>query len=273
MAIDEAGEQSRIFGEVADLYDAARPGYPSELFDTVLDYAKSAEHSTALEIGAGTGKATVPLAARGVPLVCVEPDPRMAEVLRRNTARHPGVTVEVGGFEEWQPGERRFGLLFAATCWHWIDPTRRWELAHQVLEPGGSVALCWNPQGVLDPELHARLTELNRRHGVSGPMFDLAADYHEAPGTDGADRAYDHWPEAECRRDGRFTDLRSLRFREPVRYDSESYVRLLASISAYRVLPADARARALDAVATLLDAHGGGIDLIQFSDLFLARRR
>ncbi|MBC3843920.1 class I SAM-dependent methyltransferase [Streptacidiphilus sp. 4-A2] len=259
---------ARVFGEAAELYDAARPGYADALVAEVLAYARLGDRP-ALEVGAGTGKATVPFAAQGIPLVCVEPDPRMAEVLRRNTERYPGVRVEVGGFEEWQPGSRRFGLLFAATCWHWLDRARRWDLAHTVLDPGGSLALFWNPHSVLDTGLHAGLAEIDRRHGIEdSPHSEPSSAYGDRPGDWGDD--FD-WPETECRRDGRFTDLRSFRFRQEVRYGTERYLSHLASVSTYRVLPDDRREQALADTARLLDAHGGGIDMLHVSDLFLAR--
>lgn len=78
-----------VFGQAAEEYDAGRSGYAAELVDEVLGYA-ALDGLTALEAGAGTGKASVLFAERDVPLVCVEPDPQMAEVLRRNTAGHPG---------------------------------------------------------------------------------------------------------------------------------------------------------------------------------------
>ena len=45
------------FGAVADAYERFRPEYPAELYDVVATYA-GAPIRTALEIGAGTGKAT-----------------------------------------------------------------------------------------------------------------------------------------------------------------------------------------------------------------------
>ena len=54
-----------MFGEVAEQYDAARPSYPDELFDTVIEYGGLTPGGTALEIGAGTGKATTRLRRAG----------------------------------------------------------------------------------------------------------------------------------------------------------------------------------------------------------------
>ena len=145
-----------VFGEVAEQYDAARPGYAQEVAAAVLPYADLGDRP-AVEIGAGTGKTSVLFAAHGIPLVCVEPDPRMAEVLHRTTARYPQVQIQVSRFEQWEPGSRRFGLLFAATSWHWLDPERRWELARAAVKPGGAVALFWNPPERALPALLLRV--------------------------------------------------------------------------------------------------------------------
>ncbi|GAA2795865.1 class I SAM-dependent methyltransferase [Kitasatospora sp. CM 4170] len=258
----------RVFGEAARLYDAGRPAYADALVSEVLAYADLGE-GAALEVGAGTGKATALFAARGVPLTCVEPDPRMAEVLRCNTARFPRVQVEVGGFEEWEPDGRRFGLLFAATSWHWVDPRRRWDAVHAALRPGGAVALFWNPHGVVDAGLYAELADIDRRHGVATSPHNVPASSY---GVEAGSGEEDFWPEAECRGDGRFTDLRAFRFRQDVHYGTDRYLAFLASVSSYRVLPAERREQALAETARLLDARGGGIDMLHLSDLFLARR-
>ncbi|MEV6581700.1 class I SAM-dependent methyltransferase [Streptomyces sp. NPDC051582] len=275
--------RSRVFGEVAEVYDAARPGYVDALVTEVVAYAAPGGRGrAALEIGAGTGKATVAFAealggASGgafAELVCVEPDARMAQVLRRNTENGPGarvpVRVHVGAFEDWRPDGRDFGLAFAATSWHWTDPQRRWDLVHDALAPGGALALFWNPQGVRDADLHAALAAVDRRHGVTGAAHGvLASSFGEVPGHWAGLPAA--WPEDECRRDGRFTDLRSVRYRQDLDYDTDRYLGCLASLSCYRVLPAARRDEALAETAEVLDAHGGGIPMTLFNDLFLAR--
>ncbi|MBP0451589.1 class I SAM-dependent methyltransferase [Kitasatospora sp. RG8] len=270
-----AGEQvdrarAQLFGEVAELYDTARPGYSDALVTEVLAYAALGDR-TAVEVGAGTGKATVPFAEPGTPLVCIEPDPRMAEVLRRNTARFPAVRVRSGRFEDWRPGGRRFGLLLAASSWHWVDPQRRWDLAHGALAPGGALALFWNPHRVRDARLQAALAEVDRRHGMANTPHGVpASSFGEVPGSS---LGPDGWPEAECRRDGRFTDLRAVRYRQDRSYDTDGYLDLLASLSAYRALPSGRRGQVLAETAHVLDAHGGRIAMDHFSDLFLARAR
>ncbi|MER7704689.1 class I SAM-dependent methyltransferase [Kitasatospora sp. NPDC097605] len=263
--------RSRVFGGVAETYDAARAGYPDALVSAVLGYAALGDRP-ALEAGAGTGKATVPFAAAlTTPLTCVEPDARMAEVLRRNTSPYPHVTIDVSPFEDFRPGDTRYGLFFSATAWHWFDPDRRWDLVHDALAPGGAVALFWNPVGVRDPGLHAALAEVDRRHGLTGtPHAELASSYGDTPGQ--WPGMLGHWPALDCEHDARFTDLRSLRFREDTDYDTAHYLDYLSSISRYATLPPHHRTQVLADTAAALTAHGGRLPVTRHHDLFLARR-
>jgi cyclopropane fatty-acyl-phospholipid synthase-like methyltransferase len=48
-----------VFDEDADLYDRARPGYPAQLFDDLAELAGVGPGCRLLEIGPGTGKATL----------------------------------------------------------------------------------------------------------------------------------------------------------------------------------------------------------------------
>ena len=96
-----AVEQRLVFGEVAEQYDRARPSYPDELFDAIIEHGGLHAGDAALEIGAGTGKATRGFVARGLAVHALEPSPGMARVLRgigrtsrgddlRGVARAPG---------------------------------------------------------------------------------------------------------------------------------------------------------------------------------------
>jgi SAM-dependent methyltransferase len=99
---------------------------------------------TAIEVGAGTGLATAVFAREELSIIAVEPDPDMAEALRRR--RLPGVEVVVSKFETWPPPEDRFDLLFSAQAWHWVERETGYRKALDLLRPGGLIALIWNVQ-------------------------------------------------------------------------------------------------------------------------------
>src|SRR5688572_27706833 len=98
------------FGKVAQAYERFRPGYPVELFDMTMAYAGRQVHR-ALEIGAGTGKATRLFARHGVAVTATEPDEAMLAELRN----HVPVTVRTvhAAFEDLSP-DPTYGLVFAA---------------------------------------------------------------------------------------------------------------------------------------------------------------
>ena len=83
------------FGAAARIYDARRPRYPDQLIDDLLSQGAQ----TVLDVGAGTGIASEQLLEKGVNVLAVEPDPRMAVV-----AEQKGIPIEIAMFESWDPG-------------------------------------------------------------------------------------------------------------------------------------------------------------------------
>src|SRR4029450_9212770 len=98
-SIDEAARLRVTFDEDAERYDRARPGYPSAVFDDLAELAGIGPGCRVLEIGCGTGQATVPLAERGCQIVAVELGAGLAAVARRNLARFPDVPVITAAVE------------------------------------------------------------------------------------------------------------------------------------------------------------------------------
>ncbi|WP_171168788.1 trans-aconitate 2-methyltransferase [Streptomyces sp. I05A-00742] len=264
-------ERRAVFGEAAEEYDAARPGYPAQLFADVMEFARqgvAAGAFEALEVGAGTGKATLAVAAHGVPVTAVEPDPRMAAVLARHCAGRPDVTVVEGDFETCDLGDRRYGLLFSAQAWHWVDPEVRWSRARSVLAPGGALALFWNDWYVTDEALRHELAALHDRLLPERPPHSILDELPpESVRGDGS------WVTAELRADPGFTDLDHRVYSTAHERSATGITGLLTSLSFYRVLPEGTRRRLLAEVARTVEAYGGRVGLTTKTGLFLARVR
>ena len=81
--VTRMGARALSFGSVATAYERYRPGYPAELVDAVLTYAGRPVHA-ALEVGAGTGKATRVFAQREIAVTATEPDAAMLRELRKH---------------------------------------------------------------------------------------------------------------------------------------------------------------------------------------------
>lgn len=132
------------FGSVARQYDLYRPAYPEALIDRLL----ASSPATALDIGCGTGKVAAALSERGLTVLGLEPDARMAQM-----ARAKGVNVEVAMLETWDGTGRTFDLLTSGDAWHWIDPVEGRRKAADLLNPGGVIARFWNLHQVEPPLL------------------------------------------------------------------------------------------------------------------------
>lgn len=129
------------FNRVAELYDRARPAYPHAVFDDLDALATLPDRARVLEIGCGTGQATLPMAQRGYRITAVELGPELARVARRNLADYADVDVQAAEFESWPLPAEPFHLVFAATAFHWLDPAVRYEKSARALRPGGSLAV------------------------------------------------------------------------------------------------------------------------------------
>ena len=147
---------SRIFGEVAELYDDVRPGYPVEVLDAAVRF-HGGNPRAAADLGAGTGKATELLVRLGVPVTCVEPDPRMAAVL---ATKFPQVEVVNSTFEEWTPPAGGLDLMICALAWHWLDPATRNARTRDVLYPGGVLAVFAHKYGYADPAVEKAIGDV-----------------------------------------------------------------------------------------------------------------
>ena len=124
------------FEDLVDHYDAARPTYPTALYDALPDLSGSV-----LELGAGTGIATRELAKRAGSLVSTDLGPKM---LGRLHERSPDVPVVVCRAEALPFADGSFDVVCGSQMWHWVDvPVAAPEVV-RVLRPGGVLALWWN---------------------------------------------------------------------------------------------------------------------------------
>jgi len=250
-------EQRLVFGEVAEQYDASRPSYPDALFDTVMTLADLQPGDAALEIGAGTGKATTSFLARGLRVHCLEPAAGMAAVLRAALARQERADVEEVDFESWQP--RPVRLVYAAQAWHWIKGDARYDKLAAALEPGGSVALFWN-QGRPHPEPF---------------VFDNDAAYERFwPKLAGGatDRGLD-WVRDELDACGHFTACELHVFTWEISYTRAEWLALLKTHSDHQMIPEATRTQLHEAVGDAIDKHGGRLPVVYDAQLFFARKK
>lgn len=249
-------ERALTFGAVAAAYEEFRPGYPDEVVERVLAYAERPVRR-ALEIGAGTGKATRVFAAAGIAVTATDPDEAMLAELAKHVPE--SVTVVRGRFEDLEP-TTPYDLVYAAASLHWTRPEGRWERVAALLGPGGTFACFGGERRLADPSLDAAV------RAARAPF--LADD--EVPTPDGAPRHGSvSWPASELSSEPLFTDVRQVVIARPRSLPATAFVGHLSTVSAYLELPEAVRAVVLDRILGVLPEV---VDVDADLTLHLARR-
>ena len=242
----------RLFNEVPGLYDRVRPTYPDELFADLVAITGLNQRSSVLEVGCGTGQATRSLAALGCSVTAVEPGEGMGTLARQRLGAFPNVEVETSSFEAWDDHSRRFDVLLAASAWHWVDPSIGWQRAHDVLQPGGWMALLGHVvvrrEG--EPEVYAETADLHERLVPGNPDWGHPPLEAEVRATD------EGWGPPND--PGPLFGPTIVRWFPTVQwFDGEGFADLLRSTSLYRKLDSEVRERLLDAIAERIRTQMG----------------
>jgi SAM-dependent methyltransferase len=216
------------FGAHADAYERARPAWPEEAARWLAPEAAE----LVVELGAGTGKLTRAVAALGVRVVAVEPDPRMLAVLRGLGLEGMEGTAEAIPF-----GDGVADAVVAGSSLHWFELEQALPEIHRALRAGGRFGFGWNHR--------------DDRHPTIARMSD--AVYEAQKRTPGPRWRSRDWP-AELIATGLFRDVEHALFEHVHELPRDALVDQLISYSGVAALPEDERRRVVAAVANALDA-------------------
>jgi ubiquinone/menaquinone biosynthesis C-methylase UbiE len=263
--LDRPAELAGMFDRMATGYDA-RPGYPREVFDILRERCGLGPGTRVLEIGPGSGQATMPILDYGAEVTAVEPGAALARLLVERTSGR-NIDVVVSRFEAVEMPEANFDLIASATAFHWVDITVGLERCARYLRDDGWLALWWTFWG--DPDRPDRFHEallpilrvqaphlLAEEAGVSAYLQDVAARAGEL----------EHSPAFDAVKEDTFLWEGS--------HEPAALRAMFATFAAWIALPEPTRAELLDDVETLArDDFGGMVTRPYKTVLYTARRR
>ena len=217
---------------------------PDAVFDDLVALAGLSTGDPVLEIGCGTGQATLPLARRGLVVTAIELGPELAARARANLRTFRGVEVATSSFEDWDPPAERFRTVVAVNSLHWIDPASRYAKPARLLVAGGTMAVAsckWARPADGDPFFFA-VEEDYRAVGYPG----------DAPVEPGAIGVW-HLPPPALEH---FVEVAARRYPFEVTYPVDDYVANLATQSGTRELGEQRAHEFLERVRTRLRSLG-----------------
>jgi len=197
---------SRSFESVADLYERARPEYPSEAVEWLAERLDLRDGRTVLDLGAGTGKLTRALVPTGARLVAVEPGERMLAELRRTL---PDVEALIGAAEAIPLPDASVDAITMGQAFHWFRHDEAIPELRRVLRPHGGVALIWNTRDH-DHPLQREIRE------VIAPLVPVRREAHDT---------------SRLEESGLFQDVEERRFPWHQQLDADAVVARIGSVS------------------------------------------
>ena len=223
-------EERRTFGRISNLYDKARIGYPAILIDDILDYAEIKTDAIILDIGCGTGQATLPFAQRGYNVIGLDMSQEMIDVAKKKCSSFSNVSFRVETFEDVDFSPDSFDVLTSGMAWHWINQKEREEKAHRILKSGGTLALFWSYQRKQESDFVKALGRILDKYGGAdrGPAGSKVRQISEM---------FYH----ELKRNPLFTLVEIREYEEDFEFSKNKYFDLVISYGWVQGLPEDKR--------------------------------
>lgn len=248
------------FDREAERYDRARPAPPEALVEAILKAGNLKAGARVLEVGCGTGQATVPLARKGLKVHALELGPALAALAQRNLADYPNVTVEQTAFEAFS-SETLFDALVSVQAFHWIDPETGLAKAASLLRPGGALLLAWHQDVSQGTAFYWETDPMFKRYEAglepNRPVPEVAPERFGG--------ALETSPE--------FENISVASFPWSYRYSKKRFLELLLTFSNVQAIEAAARTSFLAEIAEVIDKHGSSVTRLYESVLLCAYRR
>lgn len=250
------------FNEDEKNYDKYRPTYPKELFLDISNYAKMLTGCRVLEIGIGTGQATLPFLESGCKVTALELGNNLAQYVKDKFSDYKNFDVITSDFIEYPIEPNNFDLVYCATAFHWLPLEEGYEKVRNVLKDDGIIALFWNHPFP------------NRKDDISNIANKKIYDKYRP-----SDKEIIEFSKNDCQkhideleRFG-FKDIISKLYYRKRTLTSKQYISLLNTYSDHRALPLEIKNDFEIDMKNAIDEIGGKINIYDTVDLYLARKR
>ena len=261
---------------IADTYDEIRPSYPDELIEDILCKTGIKSSDRLLEIGAGTGKATIQFAQKGFDIHAIELGEDMAAILMEKCADYEKVKVTIAPFEQWTSKDNlKYHMIYCAQAFHWLDPNVKYEKCHSLLENNGYLVLIWyNPCDDNSPK------EEERQNKIHEIINKYVSDYFVHNGK--PQRREHHGLNKEDERiteiksSGLFTLIEKKEYLYETRNNADEYLKIIKSVPAFASILDGLKCTEINnmnqEIKEVINEYGGYVSSFLNFSLYIAKK-
>ena len=254
------------FDTVVSTYEKMRPGYVDELYKMIFDYVTLDESSHAVEVGIGSGQATLPILKTGCHVTAVEYGANFSELCKKKFKDYPSFQVINDKFENVELVETGYDFVYSATAFHWVPEEIGYSKVFSILKSGGVFARFANHpfRDKGNPALSEEMDCIYKEY-----YYKYHKRKQETPQEYTEEQAKHRAFIAE--KYG-FTDIQYALFQRTRTFIAQEYKNLLATYSDHIAIEETIRNEFFFKLEDAINRHGGSITIYDTMDLQLARK-
>lgn len=249
------------FNEDVKNYDKWRPTYCKELFNDIIQYSELNQNKKAIEVGIGTGQATVPFLMTGCDVTAIELGENLAEFSKEKFKEYKNFSVYNTSFEDFECDDNSFDILYSATAFHWILEEIGYPKALKLLKNDGTLALFWNKPSVNGENnlLHQKIQSIYQKYIPSNDKF-IENDTERYNKISKTIESYG------------FRDLEVTLYHQIRVFNSSDYISLLNTYSDHRSMGESIKQLVYTEIENAILENGNVLNVYDTIELYLARK-
>jgi ubiquinone/menaquinone biosynthesis C-methylase UbiE len=249
------------FNNVYAEYDRWRPTYVSELYEDIMEYKEINPSSKVLEVGIGTGQATLPILEKGCSLTAIELGDKLAEYTKQKFSNYNNLSIENIAFQDYQCPPNSYDMIYSASAFHWIPEELGYKKVYEMLRSGGIFARFAN-HPYKDKGKEAMHIDMQEVYSEYMPAATLSPEYSEKQCKERADISKKYG----------FVDVEYKLYHRTRTFTSQEYIYLLGTYSDHIAIEETKRKVFFNKIKNVIDSYGGKITIYDTIDLQLARK-
>lgn len=251
------------FNTIAEEYNKWRPTYVPELYNDIFSYKPINQLSNVLEIGIGTGQATLPIIKTGCNLIAVELGENLAEIARRKFCSYNNFSIITGEFQNYESNDNIYDLIYSASAFHWIPEEVGYSKVYKMLKPGGVFVRFADHPFYGKKGQEALWDDIENVYEKYMPKPEKPmSEYTEIDAIDRANIALKYG----------FVDIAHKLYHRTITYNSDDYIKRIAIQNDKIALEKSIRDKLCNEIKETIDQYGGSIISYDTIDMNMARK-